>query len=100
MFAKVGVGVFSGIRVKWLCLVEMHSGDADHETAWKNNADSDQNALGLNCLSDMFCKMVILWKQEIHHKTDNCRVNKFFWARLASLSQLGLISFKIPLWNQ
>ena len=56
----------------------MHSEDADHEMAWKNNVDSYQNALGLKCLSDMFCKMVIIWKQGMHHKTDNCGVNKFF----------------------
>ena len=99
MFAKVGVSVFSGIRVKWLCLVEMHSGDADHETTWKNNADSDQNALGLNCCPICSVRWLFFGNKE-YIKTDSCGVNKFFWARLSSLSQLGLISFKIPLWKQ
>ena len=41
---------------------------------------------------NMFYEKVILRKQELHQRTENCRVYKFFWARLAGFGQLGLIS--------
>ena len=40
----------------------------------------------------MFYKRVILWKQGLHQRTKNCRAYRFFWARLASFGQFGLIS--------
>ena len=63
------------------------------------NADSDQNALGLNCCPIYSVRWLFFGSKE-YIKTDSCGVNKFFWARLSSLNQLGLISFKIPLWKQ
>ena len=40
----------------------------------------------------MIYNRVVLWKQGLHQRTEDCRVYKFFWARLASVGQLGLIS--------
>ena len=54
---------------------------------------------GLNCFP-MCCVRRLFFGSKKYITKLTIVVNKFFWARLASLSQLGLISFKIPLWNQ